>query len=535
MGFLLSPADAASKRDEISHKYITKTKITSRDSVRLVPPLKVDANDITARQSGNLRHWGVFNAGNGAASGFGPVAPYGQARWAEDWSFLVRQTPAKRKQDWFNTLKHISLTDDGTIWLSLSGESRLRYIFETQPLLGTAHVTNASRVLLRNQYGADLHMGQHVRVYVQLLNAEAGGSNTYGYQTGLQRERLDLQQGLIEVHGRILGADTGVIAGRQLFLDAPQSMQSVRDLPNVQQTWNGVRGYAIWKRTRLDLFDFAQTNVEPVGIFGNGVNYGGRLFGAYSSTALPKFQFLGKAGQMFVDVFYLGYLYSGANAALPKAAIGQVQAGSTRRDSFGARVWGKAGPLTLNLDGIYQGGTFRPANSGATRPVHAYAANASVTYSETGLWGAPVAGMQADIFSGGNYSKTNGSVGTFGAPYVAAPPYNDSTLSLTSQNLIGVGPIVQAAKGTVHMRIHVPFFWRESTSDAVYGVNKTYSFRNNLHGGFIGVAPQAQIAWSFRRHWTWTHDLEGLALSRGMRQAGAKSGLFYMQTLTFEF
>jgi hypothetical protein len=37
----------------------------------------------------------------------------------------------------------------------------------------------------------------------------------------------------------------GVIGGRQVFVDAPVSMQSARDLPNVQQTWDGVRGYAV--------------------------------------------------------------------------------------------------------------------------------------------------------------------------------------------------------------------------------------------------------------------------------------------------
>lgn len=145
--------------------------------------------------------WGVFNAGKGAAAGFGTVGGFGQARWAEDWSDIVNTPPEKRKSDWFNRLKHISLTDKGDIWLSINGEERLRYIFENQPMMGAAGKTNASRVLLRNMYGADLHIGEHVRAYAEFLWGVAGGSNYYGYQAGTQRERLDRSTDTNAVNG----------------------------------------------------------------------------------------------------------------------------------------------------------------------------------------------------------------------------------------------------------------------------------------------------------------------------------------------
>ncbi len=230
--------------------------------------------------------WGVFNTGKGAAAGFGTVGGFGQARWAEDWSDIVNTPPEKRKNDWFNRLKYIRLTDKGDIWLSINGEERLRYIFENQPMMGAAGKTNASRVLLRNMYGADLHIGEHIRAYAEFLWGVGGGSNYYGYQTGYQRERLDLQQGILEVKGNLLGAKMGVMGGRQVFLDAPVSMQSARDLTNVQQTWDGFRGYAVWKSFRLDIFDFMQTNKLPQNVFADGTNYNARMYGIYTSTAL---------------------------------------------------------------------------------------------------------------------------------------------------------------------------------------------------------------------------------------------------------
>ncbi|ATU73323.1 hypothetical protein SXCC_03521 [Gluconacetobacter sp. SXCC-1] len=478
--------------------------------------------------------WGVFNAGKGAAAGFGTVGGFGQARWAEDWSDIVNTPPEQRRNDWFNRLKYIPLTDRGDIWLSLSGEERLRYVFENQPLMGTAGKTNASRVLLRSQYGADLHLGEHVRAYAEFLWGEAGGSNYYGYQTGVQRERLDLQQGILEVKGRMLGARMGVIGGRQIFLDAPVSMQSARDLTNAQQSWDGFRGYAVWKSIRLDLFDFMQTNKLPRNVFADGTNYSARMYGIYTSTALPKFSVMGQKSQIFADVFFIDYLFNGASAAL--ATTTGTQAGSTRRDNIGSRVWGNVGPFDISLTGVFQGGEFRPAGGGATRAVRAYAVNGTMGWTARGMKAKPSIALQGDLFSGGSYHSRDGAVGTFATPYFPLPYYNDVTLALTSQNLVGIGPVVTAAPlANLHLRLHVPVFWRESTQDAVYGTGRIYSWRNGLSGGFIGTTPQTQLAWNFAPHWTWTHDIAGFVASRGMRRAGAKDGAFYMQTMEFKF
>ena len=514
-------------------------KPVSSNRFHLSAPLKVKAlSQAVPAQHTRSPHspdWGVFNAANGAAAGFGSMTNFGQARWAEDWSDIVSTPSEQRKNDWFNRLKYIRLNESGSIWLSLNAEERFRYIYENQPLMGTAGKTDANRVLLRNLYGADLHLGEHVRAYAEFLYGVAGGSNTYGYQTGVQRERLDLQQGILEIKGNLLGAKAGVIGGRQVFLDTPVFMQSARDLTNAQQTWDGFRGYAIWKRFRVDLFDFMQTNKLPDAVFGDGTNYSARMYGAMTSTALPAFRAMGKKSQLFADVFYIGYLYSGTTASIPTTA--GTEAGSSRRDNVGMRLWGNVGPFSTSLSSVFQGGQFRPAQeSQPTRAVQAYAVNASLMYSRPDLPTKPSAGLQADLFSGGSYKSKDGAVGTFASPYFPLPYYNDVTLSVTSQNLIGVGPLATfALRKNLHFKLHVPFFWRESTQDAVYGTGKIYSWRNGLSGGFIGAAPQTQLAWNFAPHWTWTHDIVGFIASRSMHAAGAKSDAFYMQTLEFKF
>ncbi|MBV1825449.1 alginate export family protein, partial [Komagataeibacter oboediens] len=306
------------------------------------------------------------------------------------------------------------------------------------------------------------------------------------------------------------------------------------DLTNAQQSWDGFRGYAVWKSFRLDLFDFMQTNKLPRNVFADGTNYNARMYGIYTSTALPRFSVMGKKSQIFTDVFFIGYLFNGASAAL--ATTTGTQAGSTRRDNIGARVWGNVGPFDISLTGVFQGGEFRPAGGGATRPVRAYAVNGTLGWTAKGLKAKPSIALQGDLFSGGSYHSSDGAVGTFATPYFPLPYYNDVTLALTSQNLVGIGPVITAAPlANLHLKLHVPVFWRESTQDAVYGTGKIYGWRNGLSGGFIGTTPQTQLAWNFAPHWTWTHDIAGFVASQGMHRAGAKDGAFYMQTMEFKF
>lgn len=76
------------------------------------------------------------------------------------------------------------------------------------------------------------------------MNADASGWNVYGYNA-TYKKTLDLQQAFVEVKGTVLGAKSGIIIGRQQFLDAPSYMLYNRETPNVPLSWNGFRSYAL--------------------------------------------------------------------------------------------------------------------------------------------------------------------------------------------------------------------------------------------------------------------------------------------------
>ncbi|CAK7193225.1 hypothetical protein COMNV_01439 [Commensalibacter sp. Nvir] len=527
-------------------KAIDQIVTQSSNNVKIEAPSSTRSckNVVTAfGKYGRSRHpdYGVFNAN----SGFGPVgnyswyafgkyAPYGEARWAEDWSGLCNDPEANK--DWFNKLKYIPLNDSGNIWISFNGNERFRYAYDSKPYMGFLGKTDSNRLLMRSLYGADLHLGSHVRAYAEIINAVAGGSNTFGYQTGFQRKRLDLQQGFLELKANILGAKTGVMGGRQFFVDAPPSMISPRELTNVRQSWDGVRGYAIWDRFRISTFDFFQTDLTDRDIFGYGPSYNARLYGGYASWALPKFYALGKQSQIFLDPFFIGYLYNGGSAAIPMAPIGTWQQGSSRRDNMGGRLSGNLGVINFDFTGVYQGGEFRLAKSSASRPVEAYAFNSIFSYLVPNIPGKLSLGLQSDYFSGGNYNKTHGAVHNFAVPYFAAANYLDMTLYLTTSNSISTGPfITYNPTPKTFVRFHAPVIWRASTNDTLYGIGFNYGLRDNYSGGFVGAMHQLSLAYAIAPHLVLSSEYAGFIGSSSIKRAGAKDGSFFMQTLDFRF
>ena len=476
--------------------------------------------------------WGVFNRDGGTAAGFGPVGRYGTNRSAEDWQILGDPHARAIDADPFDLLKYIPLTPGGSVYLSFSGEERFRNYYENRPEIGRIKTTDSGRVTLRSIYGADLHVGPHLRFYGEVVNGDAGGTNPYNYSQGYTT-RLDLLQAFAEVNGKVLGAKSGVMAGRMQFYDAPEYVFYQRSISNVPESWNGVRGYAVWPRVRFDLFDFVQTNVNPPALFHDIPSWNTRLFGAYESYAIPDFKFLGQDGHIFADTFYYGYIFNGTPAAVAEST--RTVSGSTRRDNYGVRLWGKAGPVEFSLGGIYQGGRFYQANSHNTRPVSAYAFNNSVVWRFAHAWGSPAVGVQADLYSGGDNTRNTGSVGTYVLPYVPSSNYLDTTAYIGTSNVIAIAPKadITLTRFAV-LRMKVPFFWRDTTRDSIYGLTYVYQFPK-YSGGFIGATPQATLALRLYRHLTWTNDLGRFFASRSLSRAGATDGTYYLSTFTFDF
>ncbi|GBQ92967.1 hypothetical protein AA23498_1598 [Acetobacter nitrogenifigens DSM 23921 = NBRC 105050] len=478
---------------------------------------------ITTSYGNNL----VFNRGTGEASGFGPS---GMTPWGQDWTGV--RPHHVRKGDPFDWLKYVPLNESGSIWLSFSGETRLRNWFETRPVLGTKTPNDSGRFGVRNLYGADLHLGSHLRFFGQLVNGDAAGWAAYGYGT-TYRKRLDVQQAFVELSGKFLGARAGFLFGRQQFLDAPTYLLYNRETPNVPLSWNGFRAYSIWSRFRIDAYDFVQTDDSQTGMFQDTENYKNRLYGVDMTWAPPDFRFLGGDGYSFLDLYYIGYKLAGSGAAIATAT--GSSSGSTTRNNFGGRYYGVAGPIEFSIGGTWQGGVFQYAGSNKPRSVNAFAVNTLVGY-RLKLATSPFLGLQTDLYSGGDDARKTGGVGTFIVPFNPQTNYLDTTTYLSGSNLVSLAPLVRFSPfKQVSVQVKYPLLWRESTNDAVYMSSGRYTFAHQLHGGFIGMAPQASLTWQILPHVTWQQYVSRFMVSSSMARAGASSGTYYQSNFIFRF
>ncbi len=474
--------------------------------------------------SSHMGRWGVFGREAGQASGFGPISAFATARWAEDWSNLRTQ----KGTDPFDVLKYVPLDKNGEVYLSLSGEERLYNWFENRPGLGLSRIHDSGRMTLRSIYGADLHFGRHLRFYGEVVNGAAGGWNPYGYNQGYTT-RLDLLQGFGEFDTTILGAKSGLMLGRMEFLDAPNYVLYQRTVSNIPESWNGGRWFAIWPRFRIDLFDFVQTNINPPTMFHDVADWKTRLYGAYTSYALPDFRFAGRNAYAFIDLFYYGYRFYGGMSAV--ATPSGIKNGWTQRSNIGTRFWGQAGPLEFSLGAIYQSGRFHPY-TGADMPVRAYAINTTASWHFAHATGKPFAGVQADVYSGGENGRT---IGTYVLPFVPTHNYLDTTSYIGGSNVIGAGPIFGLNPyQRVQVQLKVPAFWRAARNDAVYSATGAYTLPA-FKGRFLGVIPQLAVTMSLDRHMTWRQDLGRLFVSSSLQNAGGSDATYYLSTLDFRF
>ncbi len=141
----------------------------------------------------------------------------------ENWSVL-RQIPESERTDFWDPIKYIPLTKDGSTWLSFGGSTRFRLESWWNFNFGAAPPdvdTDDTFLLWRLLLHADLHVGEHVRVFAEGITAQSTDRTLLGGNTFLNINALDLQQGFLDLE-LPLGPDATVVlrGGRQELLFA---------------------------------------------------------------------------------------------------------------------------------------------------------------------------------------------------------------------------------------------------------------------------------------------------------------------------
>jgi hypothetical protein len=260
----------------------------------------------------------------------------------EDYRYLATPDSAVHASV-FDALKFIALSATRKRYLTLGGEIRQQFEYFNNANWGEGPEDDNGYLLQRYMGHADLHLGSHVRLFGQLKSGLATGKR--GGPEPPDEDRLDVHQAFADFSTRVDSAALTLRLGRQELSYGSSRLVSVREGPNVRQTFDG--GRLIWQlpRCRVDGFVTRPVTTER-GVFDDKPNPDQWFWGLYSVRSLPKL----KGG---LDMYYLGFANS-------QAEFAQGQ-GLERRHSVGARYWGRSGAFRFNTEAVYQFGRFGEA------------------------------------------------------------------------------------------------------------------------------------------------------------------------------
>lgn len=237
-------------------------------------------------------------------------------RWTEDWfADPTSDAPIVDK------LRHIPL-GPGSAYLSLGGEVRAYYTDWRHSTLGLRVGDDNDPLQLRLRLLADLHLGAHVRAFIEL-----GANHEYRPQfvTLPNRGKLNIQQVFVDLTLPLGGA--GSITLRPGRFDMPlgkNKLVSVRDAMNERFTYQGLRATYILPGTlSVDIFAVRPVALKPR-TFDDGPSHVSAFQGVYVSATR------GLLG-LGTDVYWY--------KVDRDAAVLGPRSGGDRRNTWGGRLW----------------------------------------------------------------------------------------------------------------------------------------------------------------------------------------------------
>lgn len=436
--------------------------------------------------------------------------PYRLNRADEDYRYL--RAPDRRTDLW-DPIKCMPLNGIGSWYLSFGGEARERFEYFNHPNWGK-DPQDHGYLLQRYFLHGDLHLGEQVRLFSQIQSSLEHGRAGGPRPTDLNE--LDVHQLFLDVKfGLPADASLTLRSGRQELAYGSQRIISVREGPNVRQSFDGFR--AMYRTGAVQIDGFAtKPALTNRHVFDDGPDNTKALWGTY---AVLPFPLLPKGN---VDLYYIGLFRR-------KAGFDQGTARETRH-SIGTRLWRTESPIDYNFEFLYQWGSF---GNGA---INAWTLASDTGYTFASLPLRPRAGLRADIASG-DEDPANPDLQTFNPLFPKGAYFSEAGL-IGPANFIDLNPCLD-----LHLTDHATlifdwdFFWRESTHDGLYN-NAVALVRSGRTSDarYIGSMPQVQLYWDIDRHLTLAAIYGHFFAGQFLRESGAGKDVdFVTSWLTYKF
>jgi hypothetical protein len=395
--------------------------------------------------------------------------------YEEDW----RALQGGDRTDFWDTVKFVPLSADGTTSLSLGGEARETYERFGNENFGLTPPDPAGYLLQRYLLHIDVHAGSRVRVWTE-FNSSFENGRIGGPRPVIDEDKLDLHQAFVDVTvGPTRPSATVLRVGRQEIAVGSGRMYALREGPNVPLSFDGVRVIMHVGPWQLDGWAARPVATTP-GVFDDGSHRGFDVWGVYGSRVITLWR--QSAG---LDVYYLGL-------ARDAAQFEQGTAKETRH-TFGVRVWHQ-GAWAYDAEAMFQAGRFGSGDIRAWRSV----IEGSHLLADA-VW-SPRLGLVLDAASG-DKNPADPNLQTFNAMFQSGT-YSGRAQLLGPSNSIRLEPSVTFAPARqVLVSVGLGFYWRQSVDDALYGIpGQVVVPSNGVSDRYEGSRPTVQIDWQLTRH-----------------------------------
>jgi len=430
-------------------------------------------------------------------------------RWQEDWSVLANPNIPREP---FDNLKYIALSvNDPKTYLSLGADLRNRFETNNAMNFGIGSLGKSQTYVITRMEGhADLHIANQIQVFVQLQNDYAPGKSIL---LPVDQNRLDLEQGFITIV-EPLGAGTFKFrAGRQQMAFDLQRFISVRDGPNVRQSYD-----ALWIDYEINQWRYITFFSHPV------VTRNIRCFDDYSSNHLTYggFRIERKMGDFGKLSSYLSQ-FKQDNASFPSAK------GNERRNIFDIRFAGNGASFDWDLEAMGQSGDIGSKN------ILAWAIGSVSGYTFEKLKLKPRVGLQLDAASG-NHHQTGNTLGTFNplfpnGEYITLAGYTGYTNFIHLKPTLTVKP-----NSSLTALFAVAGQWRESTADAVYiQPDSPVPGTVGLPGKYTGTYFQTHIDWEITPHFHNMLEIVQFNIADSIKEIGGHDSTYVGAQVKFDW
>ncbi|WP_051537356.1 alginate export family protein [Asaia prunellae] len=423
---------------------------------------------------------------------------------------------AKNRRDILDRLKFIPLSKAQNIYLTFSGEMRLRLNQTGNPNLKKGPAQRQD--IMRLVGGADLHITRYFRAFGELAHGGISGPNI-GVPAASMRNKLVLQQYFAEADAPFPGLHAGIRYGRQEFTDGANLLTSQRDNNTLRFALNGTRFWLRGKKIRGDFFDFHYTRLGRGGVRDDVLNRDIRFSGGTAGLVIPE-NFLGKS-RLYLDPF----IWRLRN----RHALWGGAAAREERLYYGVRLWGNIDRLTIDWVANYQGGRYD------SRKIEAFQVFLAQTWRLGSKSTAPRLGLHGDYASGGGgFGK--GTLRNAYAPF-GNNIYYSYQLFLTPTNLIALAPNVTVSPiESLRLTFEHQFAWRASLTDAVYRANgSAFAGTQKTHARRVAQSTRVQGVWTWTPRLSFTGRYEHLQAGPALTRAGYCSSDFVAGWANYRF